>query len=100
MSAGSRSGVNWMRWNLPARLRAMALPISVLPTPGMSSNSTCSPANSATTASRTALGLAEDHAGDVLLQSIDQRCDVIWHQTSIGGLTCDGKSCAPTELIR
>ena len=57
MSAGNRSGVNWMRWKTPAKLRAMALPTSVLPTPGTSSNKTCSPANRATTTSRTVSAL-------------------------------------------
>src|SRR5262249_40875514 len=38
-SLGSRSEVNWMRWNAQARLRASALASSVLPTPGTSSMS-------------------------------------------------------------
>ena len=43
-SDGSRSGVPWTRPNDPPMARAMALASTVLPTPGMSSNSTCPPA--------------------------------------------------------
>ena len=93
MSAGIRSGVNWMRWNLPARLRAMALPISVLPTPGTSSNSMCSPAKQRDHGQPDRVGLAEDDARDILLQLFDEGCGVILHPPSIGGKPSVGKSC-------
>ena len=56
ISPGSRSGVNWMRQNLALMLLASALPTKVLPTPGTSSNKTCSPDNSAATHSRMTRG--------------------------------------------
>ena len=46
-----------MRQNSASMLRARALPTSVLPTPGTSSSSTCSPDSSATTHRRTTRGL-------------------------------------------
>ncbi len=57
MSLGNKSAVNWIREKCPDTLLAMALPISVLPTPGTSSNRACSPASKATMHSRTTSGL-------------------------------------------
>jgi hypothetical protein len=50
MSAGIRSGVNWMRWNSPATARARAFTSSVFPTPGTPSISAWPPASSVTSA--------------------------------------------------
>src|SRR5437899_2743130 len=47
MSAGIRSGVNWMRLYWRCRARAMVLTSRVLPSPGRPSRSTCPPAISA-----------------------------------------------------
>ena len=44
ISAGIRSGVNWMRENLRCRTSASVWTRLVLPTPGMPSSSTCPPA--------------------------------------------------------
>ncbi len=41
MSAGIRSGVNWMRWKLRSSVCAIVRAISVLPSPGTPSISTC-----------------------------------------------------------
>src|SRR5688572_7184989 len=57
MSAGSRSGVNWMRCQRPPSAVAIALARVVLPTPGTSSMSRCPPANRQVSASLTAVGL-------------------------------------------
>src|SRR5689334_17481991 len=57
MSPGSRSGVNWMRCQLPPTLRARQCASEVLPSPGTSSSSRWPSASSATTASRTTSGL-------------------------------------------
>src|SRR6267142_1313718 len=46
-SAGMRSGVNWMRPNVPEMLRARARTRSVLPRPGTPSTRTWPPASSA-----------------------------------------------------
>ena len=56
-SAGSKSGVNWTRWNEHLRLRATALARSVLPTPGTSSRSRCPSARRAMRAARMTSGL-------------------------------------------
>src|SRR5262245_2916277 len=50
-SEGSRSLVNWIRWKLQARARAIAWPRVVLPTPGTSSIRRWPSAIRATTAS-------------------------------------------------
>jgi hypothetical protein len=41
MSAGTRSGVNWMRANVPPTTRARVSTASVFATPGTPSSSTC-----------------------------------------------------------
>jgi hypothetical protein len=50
MSAGSRSGVNWMRLTLQSTLRARARASIVLPTPGTSSMRRCPSLSSTVTA--------------------------------------------------
>ena len=55
-SAGSRSGVNWMRLTLQSMDLAKALASMVLPTPGTSSMSRCPSASKQTSALRTASG--------------------------------------------
>jgi hypothetical protein len=57
MSPGSRSGVNWMRLQLPPMLRARHFASVVLPSPGTSSISRCPSASIAAIASRTSSGL-------------------------------------------
>ena len=47
MSAGMRSGVNWMRWKLRWKIRAMDLTSSVLASPGAPVIRQWPPANSA-----------------------------------------------------
>src|SRR3954468_20604281 len=47
-SEGTRSGVNWMRRNVPPRTSASVLTVSVLASPGTPSSSTWPPASSAT----------------------------------------------------
>src|SRR3954454_14431422 len=47
-SDGTRSGVNWMRLNVPPRTWASVLIVSVLARPGTPSSRTCPPASSAT----------------------------------------------------
>ncbi len=54
MSAGSRSGVNWMRLTLQSTLLASALASIVLPTPGTSSTSRWPSASSTVVAISTA----------------------------------------------
>jgi len=54
MSEGSKSGANWIRRKEPPMARDTARASMVLPTPGMSSNSTCPPAMSPTRTCRTA----------------------------------------------
>ena len=56
-SLGKRSGVAWMRRNVPPTERASALARSVFPCPGTSSISRCPPDSTATTARRRASGL-------------------------------------------
>ncbi len=48
MSAGTRSGVNWMRANVPPTTRASVSTASVLATPGTPSSRQCPRASSAT----------------------------------------------------
>ncbi len=43
MSAGSRSGVNWMRWNFMSSVSDRVLTVSVLARPGTPSSRTCPP---------------------------------------------------------
>jgi hypothetical protein len=47
-SLGTRSGVNWMRLNVPPRTSATVLTVSVLARPGTPSRRTWPPASSAT----------------------------------------------------
>src|SRR5690606_6736403 len=57
MSEGSRSAVNWLRWNSRPRVAAMARASVVLPRPGRSSISRWPPASRVVKASRTSRGL-------------------------------------------
>ena len=57
-----------MRQKMPDRLLASALPTSVLPTPGTSSSSTCSPASRATRHKPDDFALAEHDPGDIGLE--------------------------------
>src|SRR5690606_12671763 len=57
MSEGSRSAVNWLRWNSRPRVAAMARARVVLPRPGRSSISRWPPASRVVKARRTSRGL-------------------------------------------
>ena len=61
-SDGRRSGVNWMRWQVPPIDAAMALASEVLPTPGTSSMRRWPSASRHTRARWTGSALALDHA--------------------------------------
>ena len=76
MSAGIRSGVNWMRLNDRFSVRASVLIISVLASPGTPSSRQWPRLNSAISSSSMTCVLADDHLGKLLANAVDGRRQV------------------------
>ena len=77
MSAGIRSGVNWIRWNFRWKIWAIERTSSVLARPGAPVIRQCPPANRLISSCSIDLLLADDHLAELALDPAAALADLL-----------------------